>query len=150
MFRYRPAPITLRLSEGAPLDDLVRLHRGGHAWRASPLSISTATPLPGGLLQLIGDFSTPVEVRSLVVETDDEWHARVRAGGLDPERVRLIGGDAVALAHVVDGSPDVAIYGGPVTTAGRVELLPFLLEQAVTITAHRFGNPYAAMEELPV
>jgi RHH-type proline utilization regulon transcriptional repressor/proline dehydrogenase/delta 1-pyrroline-5-carboxylate dehydrogenase len=28
-----------------------------------------------------------------------------------------------------------------VTTAGRLELLPFLREQSVTITAHRFGNP---------
>jgi RHH-type proline utilization regulon transcriptional repressor/proline dehydrogenase/delta 1-pyrroline-5-carboxylate dehydrogenase len=28
-----------------------------------------------------------------------------------------------------------------VTTAGRIELLPFLREQSVTITAHRFGNP---------
>jgi RHH-type transcriptional regulator, proline utilization regulon repressor / proline dehydrogenase / delta 1-pyrroline-5-carboxylate dehydrogenase len=28
-----------------------------------------------------------------------------------------------------------------VTTAGRVELLPFLREQSVSITAHRFGTP---------
>ena len=40
----------------------------------------------------------------------------------------------------VDGDPDVAIYDGAVTLAGRLELLPFLREQAVTITQHRFGN----------
>jgi RHH-type proline utilization regulon transcriptional repressor/proline dehydrogenase/delta 1-pyrroline-5-carboxylate dehydrogenase len=28
-----------------------------------------------------------------------------------------------------------------VTEAGRLELLPFLREQAVSITAHRFGTP---------
>ena len=28
-----------------------------------------------------------------------------------------------------------------VTGAGRVELLPFLHEQAISITAHRFGTP---------
>jgi len=35
----------------------------------------------------------------------------------------------------------VAIYASNVTGAGRVELLPFLHEQAVSITAHRFGTP---------
>jgi RHH-type proline utilization regulon transcriptional repressor/proline dehydrogenase/delta 1-pyrroline-5-carboxylate dehydrogenase len=28
-----------------------------------------------------------------------------------------------------------------VTEAGRIEMLPFLHEQAVSITAHRFGTP---------
>jgi len=37
--------------------------------------------------------------------------------------------------------PDVAVYAGEVTRAGRIELLPFLREQAVSITNHRFGNP---------
>ena len=37
--------------------------------------------------------------------------------------------------------PDVAVYFAPVTEAGRIEMLPFLREQAVSITAHRFGNP---------
>ena len=44
----------------------------------------------------------------------------------------------------------MAIWGGPVTAAGRVELLPFLREQAVSITAHRFGNPDRGMIALPV
>jgi RHH-type proline utilization regulon transcriptional repressor/proline dehydrogenase/delta 1-pyrroline-5-carboxylate dehydrogenase len=33
------------------------------------------------------------------------------------------------------------VYSEPVTEAGRIELLPFLREQAVSITAHRFGTP---------
>ena len=63
--------------------------------------------------------------------------------------MRLVGGaDAVsalhsALAEAVGGDPDVAIYDNEVTTAGRIELLPFLHEQSITITAHRFGNPDA-------
>jgi RHH-type proline utilization regulon transcriptional repressor/proline dehydrogenase/delta 1-pyrroline-5-carboxylate dehydrogenase len=28
-----------------------------------------------------------------------------------------------------------------VTGAGRIEMLPFLREQSVSITAHRFGTP---------
>src|SRR5690606_826718 len=47
----------------------------------------------------------------------------------------------VALHQAVDGSPDLAVYAGPVTSAGDVEMLPFLHEQAVSITAHRFGTP---------
>ena len=40
-----------------------------------------------------------------------------------------------------NGDPDLAVYPNEVTTAGRIELLPFLHEQSITITAHRFGNP---------
>ena len=35
-----------------------------------------------------------------------------------------------------------------VTGAGRVELLPFLHEQAISITAHRFGTPNHLTDEL--
>ena len=48
---------------------------------------------------------------------------------------------ATTLAEGAGGDPDLAVYDSEVTTAGRIELLPFLHEQAVTITAHRFGNP---------
>jgi RHH-type proline utilization regulon transcriptional repressor/proline dehydrogenase/delta 1-pyrroline-5-carboxylate dehydrogenase len=51
---------------------------------------------------------------------------------------------------VAGGSPDVAIWADPVTAAGRIEVLPFLLEQAVSITAHRFGNPDRALADLPL
>ena len=40
---------------------------------------------------------------------------------------------------IPDGDPDVAIYADPVTASGRVELLPFLREQSVSITNHRYG-----------
>jgi len=33
------------------------------------------------------------------------------------------------------------VYSNAVTQAGRIEVLPFLREQAISITAHRFGNP---------
>ena len=46
-----------------------------------------------------------------------------------------------ALAEAVDGRPDLAIIAHPVTEAGRLELLPFVREQAIAITAHRFGTP---------
>ena len=56
-------------------------------------------------------------------------------------RVRLVGGSASALLVAAGGDPDLAVWSSEVTTAGRLELLPFLHEQSVSITAHRFGTP---------
>ena len=53
-----------------------------------------------------------------------------------------------ALADALEGDPDLAIYADEVTTAGRIELLPFLREQSVTITAHRYGTPDPWSEEV--
>ncbi|MFC2307219.1 MAG: class I SAM-dependent methyltransferase [Neisseria elongata] len=79
----------------------------------------------------------------VVVESDEEFHryAKLHATTVDGLRVRLIQGDARALAEAVGGSVDVAVYAEPVTGCGEVELLPFLREQAVSATNHRFGNP---------
>jgi RHH-type transcriptional regulator, proline utilization regulon repressor / proline dehydrogenase / delta 1-pyrroline-5-carboxylate dehydrogenase len=149
LLRYRPLPVTVRLAEGAPMGDLARLIVA--ATRAgSVLFVSTAIPLPAPLVALFGEFRSPTLVHSVVVESDARWHARLVAGELKTTRIRLAGGNASVLATILKGNPDVAIYGGPVTTAGRVELLPFLHEQAVSITAHRFGNPDRAMSELAV
>ena len=67
--------------------------------------------------------------------------AKSGTAALGATRVRLIGGDASALASALGGTPDVAVWSHPVTPSGRVELLPFLHEQAISITNHRFGNP---------
>ena len=56
--------------------------------------------------------------------------------------MRLVGAAALATAEAVDGSPSLALYANPVVAAGRVEILPFLREQAVSVTAHRFGTPH--------
>jgi len=147
VFRYRPMPVTLRLAEGAPMGDLARLIVAGTR-AGSVLFVSTATPLPQPLVDLFGDPTSPTLIQSVIVESDVRWHARLVAGELKTTRIRLAGGNASVLAGILKGNPDVAIYGGPVTTAGRVELLPFLHEQAVSITAHRFGNPDPRMANL--
>ena len=56
-------------------------------------------------------------------------------------RVRLVDGDSSLLAFATNGNPGVAVYPNDVTESGRVDLLPFLKEQAISITAHRFGTP---------
>ncbi len=139
IFRYRPLPVTVRLSEGAPLAHLVRTVAAG-VQAGSALTVSTAVELPAQLRSVLTGLDITV-----TVESDAEWLASAsrlaKAGKLSGARIRLIGGDATALAEAIDGRPDVAVYAHPVTEAGRVELLPFLHEQAISITAHRFGTP---------
>ncbi|GIE99264.1 1-pyrroline-5-carboxylate dehydrogenase [Paractinoplanes rishiriensis] len=140
VLRYLPVPVEVRLAEGAPLAGLVRVVAAGLV-AGAPMRVSVAEPLPEPIAEVLaappsaGQPSSPeaapappVEVR---VEGDATWAAGVAAG-----RVRLIGASAA-----LPSTPDLAVYAGPVTEAGRVELLPFLHEQAVSITAHRFGNP---------
>ncbi|MCU1513484.1 MAG: aldehyde dehydrogenase family protein [Microbacteriaceae bacterium] len=141
ILRYRPVPVTVRLAEGASPSQLVRVLAA--ASRAgSRVTISSAVPLVARLIQVFRAEVPPLSVREVIVETDSAWHARLQARRPGQfGRIRLLGGDAHALALAVNGDPDVAIYAGPVTTSGRIELLPFLHEQSVSITAHRFGNP---------
>jgi len=155
VLRYRPVPVTIRLSEGAPLGHLVRLIAA--ATRAgAPIEISSAVTLPTALVQwfshrdVLGREDSRMKVGDVAVEPDAAWLGRARQGGITTSRVRLVGGDPVTLAHALDGSVDIAVYHGAVTTSGRIELLPFLHEQSVSITAHRFGNPDPEMVALAV
>jgi RHH-type proline utilization regulon transcriptional repressor/proline dehydrogenase/delta 1-pyrroline-5-carboxylate dehydrogenase len=139
IFRYRALPVTIRLSEDAPLVHLARTVAAG-VQAGSALTVSTAVELPVQLRAVLTGLDIAV-----TIESDAGWLASAarlaKAGALSGARIRLIGGDATALAEATDGRPDVAIYAHPVTEAGRVELLPFLHEQAISITAHRFGTP---------
>ena len=139
IFRYRALPVTVRLSEGEPLARLVRTVAAG-VLAGSALTVSTAVELPAQLRTVLSGLGIDV-----TVENDADWLASAgKLAGtarLATSRIRLIGGDAKALAEATGGRPDLAIYFHPVTEAGRVELLPFLHEQAISITAHRFGTP---------
>ncbi|MCB5292279.1 1-pyrroline-5-carboxylate dehydrogenase [Arthrobacter sp. SO3] len=139
VFRYRPLPVQVRLAEGEPLAHLVRTVAAG-VLAGSPLTVSTAVELPVQLRTVLSGLGIDP-----TVENDADWLAAAAksagAGRLSTPRVRLIGGNTTALAEATGGRPDLAIYFHPVTEAGRVELLPFLHEQAISITAHRFGTP---------
>jgi RHH-type proline utilization regulon transcriptional repressor/proline dehydrogenase/delta 1-pyrroline-5-carboxylate dehydrogenase len=155
VFRYLPASANVRLAEGGSLADFVRVLAAAVLARAQ-VQISSAVPLPVGLLPLISATDLGGElllgIEAAAIETDAAFAQRVR--GEAPSRIRLVAPPgsitAAELAAAIDGSPDVAIWAGPVTAAGRLELLPFLHEQAVSITAHRFGNPDRAMAALPL
>jgi RHH-type proline utilization regulon transcriptional repressor/proline dehydrogenase/delta 1-pyrroline-5-carboxylate dehydrogenase len=144
IFRYRALPVTVRLSEGEPSEEkalatLVRTVAAG-VLAGSALTVSAAVELPAQLRAVLSGLGIAV-----TVENDADWLASAgklaAAGKLSGGRIRLIGGNARALAEATGGRPDLAVYAHPVTEAGRMELLPFLHEQAISITAHRFGTP---------
>ena len=135
LFRYLAHPVTVRLAAGAPLTDLVRVLLAARA-AGAPVTVSTAADLPAALRSVVA-----ASTEGVATEDDDAWLAR--ASSMTMSRVRLIGGGASALAAATGGRPDLAVYAQPVTESGRVELLPFLQEQAISVTAHRFGTPNA-------
>ena len=146
LFRYRPVPVAVRATPDATWQSVLRVVVAGIR-AGGRFSLSAPVGLPGPVRRALGELDVPV-----FVETDDEWISRVRhersAGGTG--RVRIVGRAGApassvalqdALAAATGGDPDLALYAHEVTTAGRLELLPFLHEQSVSITAHRFGNP---------
>jgi len=100
----------------------------------SATTVSLATAIPTTVHSAITSLGI-----TMVIEDEAAWLQRARS--LSNGRIRLLGGSASTLAEALGGRPDIAIYAQPVTESGRVELLPFLHEQAVSITAHRFGTP---------
>ncbi|MGX5695506.1 proline dehydrogenase family protein [Agromyces soli] len=142
VFRYRSLPVTVRISDDAALAEGLRVIAAGLLTKAA-FKVSTSLELPKGVRTVLAARDIPV-----VRETDAAWLGRVAKAGaagaaaaIGATRVRLVGGDASALATAMGGTPDVAVWSHPVTPSGRVELLPFLHEQAISITNHRFGNP---------
>ncbi|GEK85900.1 proline dehydrogenase family protein [Microbacterium aerolatum] len=151
LFRYRPLPVMIRATGDAGWHELLRVVIAGIR-TGSKFFLSTPVGLPAEVRRTLSELRVPV-----AVESDEEWVARMSredetdllAADAAPRasRVRLVGPrDAVAVLHrrlaeAVGGDPDLAVYDGEVTSAGRIELLPFVHEQAIAITAHRFGNP---------
>ncbi|MGO2110622.1 MAG: aldehyde dehydrogenase family protein, partial [Pseudoclavibacter sp.] len=135
LFRYLPVAVTVRLAEGAPFDELIRVLAVARIVRAVP-DITTPEPLPAEVAAVLDDLQFAHRV-----ESDAEFLERVRARRLDSLRVRLIGGSRQAVAEALAGDVDIAVWSGPVTYAGRVEVLPFMREQSISITSHRHGRP---------
>ncbi|MBK0420762.1 bifunctional proline dehydrogenase/L-glutamate gamma-semialdehyde dehydrogenase [Leucobacter sp. CSA2] len=145
VLRYLPVQVTIRATADAELRHVVRAAAAGLAAGAQP-ELSTPIALPA-------EIQSALQASGVTVyfEDDNAWSARLaalaaRVGPNASARVRIVAGDSrddvVAAAHeATGGKPDIAIYGGEVVSAGRVEMLPHLHEQAVSITAHRFGTP---------
>jgi RHH-type transcriptional regulator, proline utilization regulon repressor / proline dehydrogenase / delta 1-pyrroline-5-carboxylate dehydrogenase len=137
MFRYRPAVTTVRVSPLTPLAEVARVLMVARLVGAR-VHLSVAEALPEALLRVISNPSSDWAVASVHVEREMDFVARVKTNA--PSRIRLLNGAPEVLHVHFDGSPEVAIWAGPVTASGRVEALPFVMEQAVSMTVHRFGT----------
>lgn len=128
IFRYRPLlePLRVRLGAGYQLRDLVRLQLG---------SIITGVDLDVSAPQRIARnlSSLGIDVREI---SDDAFGVEI--ADTESVRVRILGEMDSSLREAVVESSSVA-FDGPVLADGRRELLYYLLEQAVSVTMHRFG-----------
>ncbi|MFD6672794.1 proline dehydrogenase family protein [Rhodococcus zopfii] len=140
VFRYRRVRVHVRLgARGTPVELLRVL--GAAARCGAPVDVSTTAPLSHDITRVLGTFAT-----TLAIESEVAWRNRI--GRPAPDRIRLIGGDNRALAENLDGRAGTAVYADRVTESGRLEMLPFLREQSVTVTAHRFGTPNHLTDEI--
>ena len=128
VFRYRAHPrVLVRAGEGARLVEVLRLVAAATLTGAHvTVSANPSLTLPSSIGHV-----------QVVTESDDAFVAR--AGHASDVRVRAIGG---APASLVDDlvAAGVDVITGEVLATGRRELLPFVREQAVSTTRHRFGH----------
>lgn len=133
--RHRPAATLVRAGAAAEPAQVVRVIAAGLCAAPELLTVSLDPAVEPRLARVLRACGVSVDVVA-----DADWLTAMGGAGA-PRRVRLLGADPVALADAVDGDPDLAVWEWPVTRASRIELLPFLREQSVSMTAHRFGNP---------
>lgn len=138
VLRYLPLPVKIRLSKGEAQWQLLGLATAGLSV-GSDIEVSVDDNLEPAIEKFLADNHVRV-----LRETVDQFHRRIgqwapHTGNLDG-RIRLIGGDYIETCKAMEGNIDVAVWHHPVTYSGRVEVLPFVHEQAVAMTNHRFGN----------
>jgi len=165
LWRYRPADVAVRATADAAwqavLRVLVAAVRSG-----STFSLSSPVGLPAAVRHLLGEADIAVSVESdaewlqrlaggipdaEAADAAGETEASQPTADMPfaaprPPRVRLVGPAETtgrlraAVAETVAGDVSLTVYADEVTTAGRIELLPFLREQAVSIGTFRFGR----------
>ncbi|TXH18109.1 MAG: aldehyde dehydrogenase family protein, partial [Mycobacterium sp.] len=139
VFRYLPVPVTVRVENADPAAVLRVVGAGILA--GSRVTLSTPVPLDPSVADTLA-------TAGVVCRAEDapSWRNTLRDNA--PGRVRLLGGNREQFARDSAGNVGIALYAGPVVEAGRIELLTFLHEQAIAVTAHRFGSPTPLSENL--
>lgn len=148
VLRYEAVPVRVHLGGGQDPWQLLAVVAAGLA-AGSQVSVSAAE-LPEQVRAFLRrqHVHFAIENQQAFLEGVPAW---AKEAGFDA-RLRLLGGDP---AEVVGALPkeliaDVAIWDQPVTLSGRVEILPFVHEQAVSFTNHRFGNPTPLAREVEI
>ncbi len=133
-FRYLPRKgIVLRIEPHSnPLDALRVCAAALTVGAKMEISWSHNTSKPAAL-----DWIELVPVLPVIEETEGAFHSRVSKGQM--ERVRVLEPASAAL-HVSAAESGVHVIDAPVLANGRLELLHFLREVAISIDYHRYGN----------
>ncbi|MDN6600442.1 MAG: bifunctional proline dehydrogenase/L-glutamate gamma-semialdehyde dehydrogenase [Corynebacterium flavescens] len=134
IFRYRPLvqPLQVRIGGDVPLREVLRLKLAQEITGAA----AEFSAVPAVARELAGLGVHAVSDEDFAAEISGAESCRVRAlGAVDPQLYEA----AVSSNSVIEDQPVLA--------DGRRELLPFLLEQALSITTHRFGviRPHPAV-----
>jgi RHH-type proline utilization regulon transcriptional repressor/proline dehydrogenase/delta 1-pyrroline-5-carboxylate dehydrogenase len=137
VLRYRVLPgLTVRLGRGARPRQVARVLLAAVVTGAAPaLSVH-----PDRVLDL-RPLLDLVPGATLVVESASELRARLAPPAVG--RVRLLGTEP----ELAPLEPDVHVDARPPVLLGRVELLRYLREQAVSRTLHRYGNVVRPFDE---
>jgi RHH-type transcriptional regulator, proline utilization regulon repressor / proline dehydrogenase / delta 1-pyrroline-5-carboxylate dehydrogenase len=126
VLRYRPLPgVIVRVDDTTPS---MSIELARHAARLTGTPLSFSAPSPG-------------VAADAIVETDEALGDRLasRPGW----RLRVLATPTPALRHDA-WTAGVTIDDAPIVPDGRIELIHWLREQAVSITAHRYGSPTGA------
>jgi RHH-type proline utilization regulon transcriptional repressor/proline dehydrogenase/delta 1-pyrroline-5-carboxylate dehydrogenase len=100
----------------------------------------SAFEIPQRLLKPLRNLGVSVKI-----ESESQWLSRISGS---QSRVRWIGATVPVAVDSALASCEIAIYDQKPTESGYLELLPYFKEQAVAITAHRFGNPVRFIKAL--
>lgn len=153
ILRYLPTTVQVRLDADGSLAGALRVLLAGVAAGAR-IEFVTGQELPAALISAISGAGVKViqqsdaDYRAALAKIAKTPSKQLEGSALEGARIRYIGSDSTGIYEALDGRPDIAVYFQPVTEAGRIEMLPFLREQAVSITAHRFGNPFKFSENV--
>ncbi len=129
LFRYVPADTQVWWDGLGDTDGLARVcaarvRAGGTGLVSAPATLPV-------------ELAAALEAAGITVSVESWEACLARAAATPGGRIRLVANGPADL----NGSVSVSVYFHEVTANGDLELLPFLKEQAVSITAHRFGTP---------
>ncbi|MGO1226058.1 MULTISPECIES: bifunctional proline dehydrogenase/L-glutamate gamma-semialdehyde dehydrogenase [unclassified Brachybacterium] len=130
VLRYLPLPVLIRAASGAAPQELERVLHAA-ATVGAEVEVSVADH----------ELVSVAEAAGTAVTLEDSVAFAGRIPALTQSRIRLIGEPDAALRRAIAEHIEVALFTGVVVSSGRIELLPFLHEQAISATDHRYGNP---------
>ncbi|WJY90585.1 bifunctional proline dehydrogenase/L-glutamate gamma-semialdehyde dehydrogenase [Corynebacterium confusum] len=128
IFRYRPllSALSVRVGEGYKVRDVAR-QLLATAITGTPIDISAPANIAADLRDM-GFRARTASTEEFANEVAEMSSARIRALGAVEQPVQ----EAAVKSNSV-------VLDQPVLADGRRELLPYLLEQAISVTMHRFG-----------